>query len=141
MSYMYLTHLNICWMWQFISLKICFLHCCLSVSSLSYSVGLLPHLSFGILFISLHTQTHTRTHKSPDTCIFDSCLRIINNIVFIYLFVCIWGWQKWEVCVCTCVFVCVCEREREEAIILTSKCSTLNIYILLAGFFLGNIWM
>lgn len=102
-------------MWRLVRLEIFFLHCfCLSVLSVSCCVGLPLHLSLGILFISLHTPTHALTHthtnKSLDTCIFDSCLRIINNVVFIYLFVCIWGWQKWEVCVL--VFLCetgVCE--------------------------------
>lgn len=125
-------------MWQFIRLYKFFLHCFYpSILSVSCSVGLPLRLSSGILFISLHTHntlTYTHMHKSLDTCIFDSCLRIINNFVFIYLFVCIWGWQKWEVCVCACVFVCLCVWEQKEAIILLFKCSTLKIYIVLAGY-------
>lgn len=67
----------------------------------------------------------THTHKSLDTCIFDSCLRIINNFVlFIYLFV--FEADSSEKCVSVCSWV----RGQEEAIILLFKCTTLEIYII-----------
>lgn len=109
--------------------------------SLSFSVGLPLPLSFGILFISLltHTHTYSHTHNSLDTCIFDSCLRIINNFVFIYLFVCIWGWQKWGVCVCAHV-LCAGVREGMEKYHFIIQSSTLKIYfIILAGY--TSVWM
>lgn len=112
------------------------LHCfCLSVLSVSCSAGL-SLLSLGIP-LQKSTHTHVHTNNSPDAFIFHSCFRIINNFVFIYLFVCIWGWQKEEVCVCVSLSV----WGHEKAVILLFKCSTLKIYIILAGCtFLSGKW-
>lgn len=53
---------------------------CLPVSLLGFSLS---------VDTNTHVHAHMRSHKSQDPCIFDSRLRIINNIVFIYLVVCV----------------------------------------------------
>lgn len=70
----------------------------------SFSGGLPLRVSLGKLFRSLLALSH----KPPDTFIFDSSFRIINNLLLIYLFVCIWGWQEGRN-----VFVCSsCETKK-----------------------------